>query len=134
MNKITIYNIVFFSLIAVYLLCLVLNLCGVSAFGFIVVFWFQIFLYVMGVLVLTRGILFKLDSSIFAGIALILVATVFLLRDIFVLPFYYILTPLAGSLTLSFIIVYFIFKNKLYLKLFLYSLILLGLSCIGYAF
>ena len=83
MNKITIYNIVFFSLIAVYLLCLVLNLCGVSAFEFIVVFWFQIFLYVMGVLVLTRGILFKLDSSIFAGVALILVATVFLLRDIF---------------------------------------------------
>lgn len=134
MKKITIYNIVFFTLIAIYLLCLILNLCDVPQFEFIVVYWFQIFLFVMGILVLTRGILFRLDSSIFAGIALILVAVVFLLRDIFVLPFYYIMTPLVASISISFIIVYLIFKNKLYLKLFLYSLIFLGLSCIGYAF
>ena len=134
MKKITIYNSIFFTIIAIYLICFVLNLCGIEQFAFIVVYWFQIFLIVMGILVLTRGVLFKLDSSVFAGIALILVGIVFLFRDIFVLPFHYILPLIFLSISIGFILVYAFFKNKLYLKLFLWSLIFVGLSCIGYAF
>lgn len=134
LKKITIYNSIFFTIIGMYLICFILNLCGIEQFSFIVVYWFQIFLIVMGILVLTRGILFKLDSSFFAGISLILVGVVFLFRDIFVLPFHYILPLIFLSISLGVILVYLFFKNKLYLKLFLYSLIVVAISCIGYAF
>ncbi len=134
MKKIAVYNIIFFAFIALYLLCFILNLCGVEQFSFIVIYWFPIFLMVMGVLVLTRGILFYLDSSVFAGVSLILVGVTFLIRDIYVIPFYHILPFILLSLTIGFIIVYAFFKNKLYLKCFLYSLILVGLSCIGFVF
>ena len=131
MKKVTIYNIVFASLIGIYLICLILNLCGLPEFEFINVFWFQIFLFVIGVLVFTRGILFKLDSSLFAGVTLILLGAVFLFRDIYVLPFHHILTPIIACFSVGFIVAY-IFKNKLYLKLFLYSLIFLLVSSFCY--
>ena len=131
LKKVTIYNIVFASLMGIYLVCLILNLCGLPEFEFINVFWFQIFLFVIGILILTRGILFRLDSSLFAGVSLILLGVVFLFRDIYVLPFYHILTPLIASFSIGFIVAY-IFKNKLYLKLFLYSLVFLFVSSFCY--
>ncbi len=134
MKKINIYNIIFISCITIYLIFLILNLCGIEQFAFVELFWFQIFLCIMGILVLTRGILFKIDSSVFAGITLILLSVVFLIRDIYVLSFLYILPLIVSSISIGFIVVYFCYKNKLYLKLFLYSLIIIGLSCLAYIF
>lgn len=133
MKKITIYNIIFASLIVTYFVCIILELCGIPEFEFVDLFWFQIFLFVIGVLVFTRGILFKLDSSLFVGVTLILMAVVFLFRDLYVLPFHYILTPLIGSFSIGFAVAYY-FKNKLYLKLLLGSLLLLAVSAVCYLF
>ena len=108
-------------------------MCNVSSFEFMNVFWFQIFLGVMGILVLTRGILFKLDSSIFAGISLILVAIILVIKDYYALPFNYMIAPIFASISIGLICAYAL-KNRLYLKLFLYSLIFVALACIGYAF
>lgn len=134
MKKITIYNIVFAIIILIYLISIILNLCDISAFKFISVYWFQIFLGAIGILVLTRGLLFKLDASVFSGVALILIGVVLTMRDYFALPFHYVLAPLLANISIGLICAYIMAKNKLFLKSFLYSLIFVGLACIGYAF
>ncbi len=134
MRKIQVYNIVFGTVIALYVLCFVLNLCGVKHFGFIEEYWFPIFLVMMGILVLTRGVLFYSDSSIFSGIALVLVGAAFAVKQGFDLKFYYVLPTMLAGIAVSLLVTFLVFKNKLYLKSFCIAIILTAISCVGYAF
>ena len=134
MRKIQIYNIVFAIIIFLYVLCFILNICGVSQFAFIEEYWFPIFLVMMGILVLMRGILFYSDSSMFSGIALILVGVAFVIKQVFELKFYYALPAMLVGITISLFITYIMFKNKLYLKAFCISIVITAISCVGYVF
>ncbi len=134
MKKIQIYNIVFGTVIALYVLCFVLNLCEVKQFNFVEEYWFPIFLMMMGVLVLTRGALFYSDSSTFSGIALVLVGAAFAVKQGLVLKFYYILPTMLAGIAISLLVTFLAFKNKLYLKSFCIAIILTAISCVGYAF
>ncbi len=134
MKKIQIYNIVFVAIIFLYLLCFTLNICGVKGFVFIEEYWFPIFLVMMGILVLMRGILFYSDSSIFSGLALILLGGMFAVKQAVVIKFYYMLPAFLFGIAISLLTTYLIFKNKLYLKAFCCTIILTAISCIGYAF
>ena len=134
MRKIQIYNTVFGIIILIYLISFILNLCGVQEFRFIVEYWFSIFLIVMGVLVVLRGLLFVSDSSLLSGIALCLSGITLLIKDIFNIPSYYCLPVLAGGISLTLLIVYLVFKNKLYLKSFYIAVLISALSCVGYVF
>lgn len=134
MRKIQIYNVVFSTVIFLYVFCFVLNLCGVKEFHFIIDYWFPIFLVVMGLLVLVRGILFYSDSALFSGIALLLIGGCIMVQDIFGLKFYYVLPMLLGSISVALLVVYLLFKNKLYLKSFYVSIALTLISCVGYVF
>lgn len=134
MKKIQIYNIVFGAVIFLYVLCFVLNLCGIREFHFIIDYWFSIFLMMMGVLVLARGVLFYSDSSWLAGISLTLIGVVVLLKDLFLLKFYYVLPLLLASVSIALLVVYLLFKNKLYLKCFCVAISLTIVSCVGYVF
>ena len=134
MRKIQIYNIVFGTIILLYVLCFILNICGVNQFAFIEEYWFPIFLGMMGVLVLMRGILFYSDSSMFSGISLILVGVAFAIKQVFDLKFYYTLPALIGGISIGLLITYIVFKNKLYLKAFYVAIFMTAISCVGYAF
>jgi len=134
MRKIQIYNIVFGTVITLYVLCFILNICGLKQFNFIKEYWFPIFLVMMGVLVLTRGALFYSDSSMFSGIALILVGVMFAVKQGFDLKFYYVLPTMLAGIAISLFVTFLIFKNKLYLKVFCIAIILTAISCVGYAF
>lgn len=134
MRKIQIYNTVFGIIILIYLISFILNLCGVQEFRFIVEYWFPIFLIVMGVLVVLRGLLFVSDTSLLSGIALCLSGITLLIKDIFNIPIYYCLPVLAGGISLTLLIIYLVFKNKLYLKSFYIAVLISALSCVGYVF
>ena len=134
MRKIQIYNIVFGTVITLYVLCFILNICGLKQFNFIKEYWFPIFLVMMGVLVLTRGALFYSDSSMFLGIALILVGVMFAVKQGFDLKFYYVLPTMLAGIAISLFVTFLIFKNKLYLKAFCIAIIFTAISCVGYAF
>ncbi len=134
MKKIQIYNIVFGTVIALYVLCFILNICGVNQFKFIEEYWFPIFLVMMGILVFTRGILFYSDSSMFSGIALVLVGATFAVKQGFDLKFYYVLPIMLAGIAISMLVTFWVFKNKLYLKAFCVAMALTAISCVGYAF
>lgn len=88
----------------------------------------------MGILVFTRGILFYSDSSMFSGIALVLVGATFAVKQGFDLKFYYVLPIMLAGIAISMLVTFWVFKNKLYLKAFCVAMALTAISCVGYAF
>lgn len=129
MRKNRFFNIFYVAIIFIYLVMLLLHTAQIYPFSYILSdFWFEIFLCFMGLVMFMRAILFKSDSSLFIGSALIMNSILFLIRNIYSLLFWKILPIIIFTFAISAILCYIFFKNKLYLKSFL-IIILISLVC-----
>ena len=132
MRKNNFFNMIFLVLSVVFLIVIGLAWLSVYPFNFALRFWFELFLMFMAIAVLMRGILFRSDSSIFAGIILFVCSILFSFRNIFSLAFLQILPGMLLSLGLAAIVVYLFFKNRVYLKMALVCLPIMSVSCFVY--
>lgn len=124
------FNYFYLSLIVVYLILIILHTAQVHPFSYIVEdFWFEIFLGFMAILLITRAILFKSDSSTIIGTILLLNAIIFLIRNLYCLKFLQVLPLIIFSFAIGSLVGYIFFKNKLYLKAFGIIFIIFALSC-----
>jgi len=131
-RKNNVLNCVFGCCIGLYAIILLLNIIGVYPFTLAQKFWFELFLFMLSVILITRSILFKSDSSTFLGVTLFLNSILFAIRNIYALKFLQILPIVLGTITISALFIYILFRNKLYLKVLLWMLLVSALSTLLY--
>ncbi len=130
MRKNKFFNGFYLILICVYLVLILLHTAGVYPFSYILGdFWFEIFLGFMAILLLTRAVLFRSDSSTIIGSILLLNAILFLVRNLLSLKFLFILPIFIFTFAVGSLVGYMFFKNKLYLKTFGIIFLISIVSC-----